>query len=293
MDKELTKILKKSKIFKIDNKSKIVIMSDCHRGTGNNYDSFTKNENIFNSALNYYFLNGYTYVELGDGDEMWKEVNYQNIIDEHLDTFKIFKKFYELNRFIMIYGNHDICKRDFEVLKRFFYFYYDKRLNKNIKLLDNLVVNESIIFDYYDKKILLFHGHQLDILNGILWRLSRLLVRYVWRFLEYTIFKELTSSAKNYYKINKRVNRLQKWCKKNNIIIITGHTHKPMYPTCKKGMYFNTGSCIHPNGITCLEIENGNISLVKWSLKLNKKSLIVPKRTILDGEKRLSSFFNK
>lgn len=43
--------------------------------------------------------------------------------------------------------------------------------------------------------------------------------------------------------------------------LITGHTHRPMnqYPD---SFYINSGSCVHPYQITCLELEGDEISLV-------------------------------
>ena len=77
---------------------------------------------------------------------------------------------------------------------------------------------------------------------------------------------------------------------KNNKIIISGHTHKPVYPKAGESLYFNTGSCIHPNGITSIEIENGNISLVRWEFKINKGKLISVKRNVLE-EEEINNFF--
>lgn len=43
MNKKLDKIFKNSDKLLIDNNTKIVIMSDCHRGAGGNFDNFIKN----------------------------------------------------------------------------------------------------------------------------------------------------------------------------------------------------------------------------------------------------------
>jgi len=42
---------------------------------------------------------------------------------------------------------------------------------------------------------------------------------------------------------------------KNKKIVIAGHTHKPIYPLKGESYYFNDGSAIHPNGITCIKIK--------------------------------------
>ena len=111
MIKKLDRIFKNAKKIKIDDKTKLVIMSDCHRGNGNNHDKFNKNRNIYETALHYYYKKNFTYIELGDGDEMWEVNNFKEIIDEHLSSFQILKKYHDSNRLIMVYGNHDICKK--------------------------------------------------------------------------------------------------------------------------------------------------------------------------------------
>lgn len=55
--------------------SRIVLFSDCHRGTGNSNDNFLKNQHLYFAALRYYYSAGFTYIELGDGDELWENRN--------------------------------------------------------------------------------------------------------------------------------------------------------------------------------------------------------------------------
>lgn len=291
MKKNLDKIFIKSKSLIINDNTKLVIMSDCHRGSGNNYDNFVKNQNIFKAALKYYYDKNFTYIELGDGDEMWEVKNYENIIDVHLDTFKQMKKFNDTNRLIMIYGNHDIIKKSSNVLKKYFYKYYDKNAKKEIPLLENLKVHESLILKYKNYDIFLIHGHQVDILNSTFWRLSRFLVRNVWKNIENLIAKDPTSSAKN-YKVRKNTEKkLKNWSVKNNKMGIAGHTHRAIFPKIGQSLYFNDGSCIHPNGITCLEIENGSITLVRWEFSVNEDNLIFVDRKVLDGNEPIIKFF--
>ena len=291
MSKKLDRIFKKSKRIPINDNTKIVIMSDCHRGSGNNHDNFIKNEKIFESALRYYYINNFTYIELGDGDEMWEVSNYKDIIIEHQETFKLLKKFYDNNHLIMIYGNHDMCKKSKKILKENFYYYYDKINSQHKELFNNIIVYESLVLNYKDKDIFMIHGHQIDLLNGTLWRLSRFLVRYVWRNLEFIGINDPTLAAKN-YSVSKGIEkRLEKWSIKNNKILISGHTHRPVFPKVGQSLYFNDGSCIHPNGITCLEIENGNITLVKWLFKLEQDKFISVGRVEIEKKEAIESFF--
>lgn len=289
MTKKIDKLFKKSKRISINNKSKIVIMSDCHRGIGDINDNFKKNKNIYGDALNYYYKNNFTYIELGDGDEMWEIQDYDDIIKENIKIFKIIKKFHDKNRLIMIYGNHDIIKREQEILEKHFYKYNNK--NKEESLLNNLITYESIILRYNNKDIFLIHGHQLSLMNSSLWKITRSLIKNAWKKLEKIGIKDITNNIKN-NKVEKYLEKqLKKWSIKNNKIIITGHTHNPIYPEPGTHLYFNDGSCIHPDGITCIEIENGNISLIKWIFVLKDNKYISVERQIIVGSQLINNFY--
>lgn len=291
MIKKLDKIYQKSNRIIIDDNTKLVIMSDCHRGSGDNFDNFLKNQNIFKAALNYYYKKGFTYIELGDGDDLWEVKDSKGIIEVHLDTFKQIKKFYDDDKLIMVYGNHDLSKKKTETLEKYFYKYYDKNKKKEESLLDGLVVYESLILEYDNHDIFLIHGHQVDFLNGTIWWFSKFLVRYMWKALEFIGVSDPTGSAKNNEIIRRVERKLENWSIKNNKILIAGHTHRAIFPKIGYSLYFNDGSCIHPNGITCLEIEEGHIALIKWEFEVNDEGAIYVKRKVLEGNEKILNFF--
>ena len=57
-------------------------------------------------------------------------------------------------------------------------------------------------------------------------------------------------------------------------ILIAGHTHRPAFSKPGEGTYFNSGSCVHPRCITCIEIEDNRISLVKWSVRSGEDRIL-------------------
>ena len=91
--------------------SRYVLFSDCHRGTGTSGDNFLKNQHLYFAALQYYLKNGFTYLELGDGDELWENRSLAQIKDIHNDAFWLLSEFYRRNRLYMLYGNHDMVKK--------------------------------------------------------------------------------------------------------------------------------------------------------------------------------------
>lgn len=107
-------------------------------------------------------------------------------------------------------------------------------------------------------------------MNDNLWRVSRFLVRYLWRPLENFGVEDPTRAAKNYKEKNNVDKRLSEWAEREGVIVIAGHTHRPVFPSNGEGKCFNDGSCVHTRCITAIEIVNGKISLVKWSIKSGK-----------------------
>lgn len=98
-----------------------------------------------------------------------------------------------------------------------------------------------------------------------------------------------TSAAKNYRVKNKCENRLNRWAKENRRILITGHTHRPALPDVP-AHYYNTGSCVHPRCITCIEIERMAMTLVKWSMTTRADSTLYVAREIIAGPVPLTQF---
>ena len=75
--KRLNKLLEKSETIPIDDNSKLVFFSDCHRGVGGGADDFAHNQLICIAALKHYLKEGFTYIELGDGDELWENKDFE------------------------------------------------------------------------------------------------------------------------------------------------------------------------------------------------------------------------
>ena len=79
--------------------TKYVLFSDCHRGVGTTNDNFLKNQNLYYAALQHYYRTGYTYIELGDGDELWENRSMKQIIEAHGDVFSLLSQFHRQGRF--------------------------------------------------------------------------------------------------------------------------------------------------------------------------------------------------
>lgn len=278
----LSHAFKKAPVLPLNTCSRYVIVSDCHRGNGSANDNFLKNRNLYLTALQYYYHHGFVYIELGDGDELWENRNMQEIIEVHNSVFQILSQFYSQNRLYMVYGNHDMEKKKPGYSQKVYsaYFCYDMQCMQ--PLFPDMHFYEGIILESSasDRTLYLTHGHQVDFLNSALWKLARFLVRYLWKPLEHFGVSDPTSAAKNYTCKDKAEKRLIKYSQSTERRLITGHTHRPRL-TPSAPSYMNTGSCVHPDCITCLEIENGTVSLVKWFFSVKKDRTLYVAREIL------------
>lgn len=63
-----------------------------------------------------------------------------------------------------------------------------------------------------------------------------------------------------------------------------------VFQICKNRKNIKYAS-IHPRSITALEVEQGAISLVKWSVKVREDSVMYIGREILDGPTPLEKFW--
>lgn len=290
----VTNVFNNSDIIPFNDSSKFVLMSDCHRGDGSWSDNFISNKNIFYFALSQYYNCNYTYIELGDGDELWENKHLSDIIQVHKDVFSLMSKFHTDKRLYLMYGNHDMEKKNYKYVKKNIRRYYDQRELEDPWIFSDIKVHEGLVLSYQETngKILLIHGHQVDTMSGTFWRLSKFLVRYFWKPLENFGVKDPTSTAKNYEKKISIANKLSEWVMKEKHILIAGHNHRPSFPEVGHIPYFNDGCCIHPHTVTAIEISGGTICLVKWTEKVRSDGTLYIARDIMAGPRKLKDYFS-
>lgn len=256
-ERRLDKSFRNAPVLALHPGSRIVLFSDCHRGIGNTNDNFLKNQNLYMAAVRYYYKRNFIYMELGDGDELWENRSFDAIYEIHEDVFSMLSRFAEENRLYLLYGNHDHEMKGNERMPHY---------AGVILKLCGCTGHASACGKPQCLELYLTHGNQADFLNSTLWKLSRFLVRYVWKPLEQIGILDPTSAAKNYQCREKSERRLSRWALRHQCCLITGHTHRPVLGNAET-RYFNTGSCVHPSSVTCIEIENCEISLVKWRVE--------------------------
>ena len=287
----LTSAYESARIEEFDDDSRYVIMSDCHRGDGSVSDEFLKNKNVYLAALEHYWKEGFTYIEAGDGDELW-EHKYKHIIKANRAVWDLIRPFHHDGRLIRMYGTHDIQLQDPGYVRANLWTAADPDTNEVEPFLTGLEAIEAVVLKHRvtGQEILIVHGHQGDFTNDQAWRMSRLSLRYFWRYLHAFGAHSPSSPTRNAYKRHKVERNYVKWIQENCIALICGHTHREKFPKHNEMPYFNSGSCLYPSHITALEIVNSTIALVRWRVDPNEDGFLQVTRRVIAGPEPLHNF---
>lgn len=100
-----------------------------------------------------------------------------------------------------------------------------------------------------------------------------------------------TRAARNYKRRRKAEKCMERWAEKNRVMVLAGHTHRPVLPKPGEGLYLNDGSCVHPRCITAMEIERGRLTLVKWSISVCYGRQLSVERTVLEGPHDIAAYW--
>ncbi len=254
--------------------AKFIIFSDQHKGDKSWNDDFKRSEINYIAALNYYKANNFSYISLGDCEELWK-FSAEKILQSNEFSLAAEAAF-QPDQFYKTFGNHDIIWKNaadvFLLLRK--YFSHPLLLYEGVALQLN-VAGKSL-------KVFMTHGHQGDLMsdnNAI----STWVVAHLWVPLQRYLRININTPSDDYSLRNKHNIMMHEWSSaQESLIMITGHTHVPVFgsgryydhPSNKipgktqhllKPSYFNSGCCCFDDGdITGIEISEGFIRLIKW-----------------------------
>jgi predicted phosphodiesterase len=295
---------------------KIIIFSDQHKGTRNGADDFLMCEQNYLEALEYYYQNGFHFIDLGDCEELWENMVI-SVKKEQKPAFEKEKKFIPNNALIKIFGNHDLYWKNDPFAPLMLKEIYGTQL----PIYEGVVLQTEI----KGKQLNIFctHGHQGDAVSDGNW-FSKFFVSKVWGPLQsYLKINPNTPAYDDHLKtVHNQI--MYEWsAQQKDLLLITGHTHQPAFESLThierlyrqllfarqvkdegiieslqkeiafrkfeytnvsedylklKPTYFNSGCCCFSDGdITGIEIAEGNLRLIKWSAKKN-----IPERIILE-----------
>ncbi len=305
---------KKGLVIPFTADDRFIIFSDHHKGAKNGADDFMLCEPNYLAALDYYFQNKYFYIALGDCEELW-ENSLAAVKKNQQSTFDKEKLFIEDNRFIKIFGNHDLfwANDPFAPLQLKGIYGTEVPIYEGVVLQTELAGKQLNIF--------CTHGHQGDQVSDGNW-FSKFFVSRIWAPLQ--AFTKINPNTPAYDAQLKTLHNtmMYDWSsQQKNVVLVTGHTHQPVFESlthverlyrkllvarkensqeeidaitkemnnykfhfeslpeeyfASMPTYFNSGCCCFNDGdITGIEIDHHCIRLIKWELQTNVSNRLV------------------
>jgi len=299
--------------FDIDS-GRFIILSDQHKGAKDLADDFRNTESNFMNTLRYYYDEGFTFINLGDCEELW-EATPSQVIEKNRQTLLEEARFHAASRYYRIFGNHDL-EWNYEI-QRLLYL-------KPI-FGPTLAVNQGLLLTTTHKEkpysIFLAHGHQGDRRSDGN-AFSKWFVAAIWTPIQRFLEIQVDRLSDSFELVDKHNILMYEWSATNkDLLFISGHTHKPVFAsldhmdrltkqlehakaendsqqivsiaseiekrkaeyagkqltkTMAKPTYFNSGCCCFPDGdLTGIEIADGFIRLVKWKTGKDKSTRLV------------------
>lgn len=310
--KNLDKLFGQSPTFDLGEKDKWVIFSDLHMGDGGSTDDFKANAEFFKRVLEEHYLKKkFSLVLNGDIEEL-QRFPLKNILKYWSSVYAIFDRFHQETRLIKTIGNHDLelaAVREnslpynlveafkFKYKDQFLFFFHghqaSKRFQKHNQLIGftlrylanplgikNYSVSHSSTKQYkiekrayhYSvyRKIVSVIGHTHRPLFESLHKVERLKYKIEQLCREFALGTNVDAKSIQ-ESINVLKMDLMKYYKENADTNYQNYVYNTIFHI---PCLFNSGCVIGKRGMTCLEIENGQIRLVHWfDEKVSKKYL--------------------
>ncbi len=288
----LTDAYENARVIPFDDESRFVFISDCHRGDGSLSDEFMRNENSYLHALNYYHRNGFVYVEVGDGDELWEHPHFKHIRGAHHDTFRAIERFFDDGRYVLIWGNHNNFLRDRSYVEENLHVHDNEYTGEVYEFMPGIEPVESVVLRHgpSGREIVVLHGHQGDFANDQFWWPTMFALRHFWRYMHGLGARNPASPAKNALKRHKIERHYTKWIKTHKKALICGHTHRFKFPRDGEVPYFNAGCCVYPTMLTAIELYRGELRLVLWHVVSDADGHLKVERRVIGGPQPVTRF---
>lgn len=299
--KNLNAVFDAAEEIDIDQQNKLVIFSDLHMGDGSSSDDFKRNATLFSTALkSYYQKKGFGVILNGDVEELQK-FPIAKISDVWAEIFTIFDSLAEENKLYKTVGNHDLNLAFLSPEIRRYQIFESLKLNYHGNHLFIFHGHQaSKKYQSHNQLVgltLKYLANPLGIKNYSVAHSSRKQYKIEKRVYEYSAMKKIVSIIghthrplfESMHKVERIRFKIEELCReyvrvgekkskeiaqmisvlKKDIHLqmteIDNQPQKYIYnPAFHVPCLFNSGCVIGKRGMTCLEIENGNISLIHW-----------------------------
>ena len=202
--------------------ARFIIFSDQHKGAKNGSDDFMICEPNYLAALEYYNQQNFHFISLGDEEELWENTVWP-VKAKNKTSIALQKKFLQQQRYTKVYGNHDTFWNN----DPFAGMQLKSMYGETVKIYEGVVL--QLKQGEKELKIFLTHGHQGDGQSDGNW-FSAWFVGRIWAPLQsYLLLNPNIPSANDELKTAHNLFMYQWSEKENNPVLITGHTHQPVF----------------------------------------------------------------
>lgn len=207
---------------------KFIVFSDQHKGNKNGADDFRFAETNYLAALGHYSNQDFYFINLGDSEELW-ENSIWKVKKRNKTNFEAEKKFLAHNRYVKIYGNHDLYWNT----SPWAYWHLKNIFGEAIKVYEGLVLKTLVggTKETPGTELTIFftHGHQGDGQSDGNW-FSKFFVAYIWAPLQALLRINPNTPAYDAEKKTMHNSIMYDWIsEQKNTLLITGHTHQPVF----------------------------------------------------------------
>lgn len=205
---------------------KFIIFSDQHKGARDGADDFALSEPNYLVALDHYYKEDFTFINLGDSEELWENLLY-SVKKHNKNTFEAEKKFLAHNNYIKVFGNHDLFW-DTDPLA---WWQLKNIFGEKVKVYEGVILKTLIRNQTNDSELTIFltHGHQGDASSDGNW-FSKFFVARIWAPLQAYLGINPNTPAYNAERKTVHNHIMYEWsAQQKKMLLITGHTHQPVF----------------------------------------------------------------
>ena len=205
--RKLDHLYEHAPVLRLAPADKLVIISDLHMGNGGRKDEFVPNAELFLAVLRrHYQKQGFILALNGDVEDLGG-FSLASIATRWLEVYQALAEFAERKALFKLAGNHDLALLD--------------RRPADLPF----PVAESLRVEIGEKRLWLFHGHQVSRTNWFYQTLGQLVLRWLLAPLGIGNYTVRRSTSRRFH-VERRAYLYARECR---MLAVIGHTHRPLF----------------------------------------------------------------
>lgn len=210
--RKLDSLFASAPVLRLGPGDRMVVLSDLHMGNGGKKDDFVPNSSLFLAMLRrHYGPRGYMLALNGDIEDLAR-FSMASIANRWFEVYQACDEFAARGGLVKLAGNHDqeLLYRDPGDLP--------------------FPVGESLLLEMGEKRIWLFHGHQVSRVYWSYQALGRMVLRWILHPLGVGNYTAARRGSRRFH-VEKRAYLYARYRK---MLALIGHTHRPLFESLSR-----------------------------------------------------------